>query len=123
MQAILLTPLPLSLVSMPLPCLDFAPKSIFGFRSHLVVVQKHFPLLTSIMLSIYFIALWMAENAVQVTKTLNNITNQSLSTSTAHLHIKKAGMKAVVKSKHPFLCQASQGLLRLRSYPQGLDYG
>jgi hypothetical protein len=73
--------------------------------------------------AVYLIALWKVENAVQVIKTLNNITNQSLSTSTAHLHVKKAGMKAVVKSKHPFLCQASQGLLRLCSYPQGLDCG
>ena len=42
-----------------------------------------------------------AENAVQVTKALTNIINQPLSANTVHLHLKKAGMKAVVKSKHP----------------------
>ena len=44
-----------------------------------------------------------AENVVQVTKTLSNIINQPLSPTTVHLHLKKTGMKAVVKSKHPFL--------------------
>ena len=44
-----------------------------------------------------------AENAVQVTKVLFNIMNQPLSTNTVHLHLKKAGMKAVVKSKHLLL--------------------
>jgi IS30 family transposase len=44
-----------------------------------------------------------AENAVQVTKTLCNITNQSLSPSTVCLHLKKAGIKAVVKHKCPLL--------------------
>jgi DDE superfamily endonuclease len=44
-----------------------------------------------------------AENAVQVTKTLTNIINQPLSASTVCLHLKKAGMKAVVKSKQPLL--------------------
>ena len=44
-----------------------------------------------------------AENAVQVTKALVNITNQPLSASTVCTHLKKSGIKAVVKSKHPFL--------------------
>ena len=44
-----------------------------------------------------------AENAVQVTKALVNITNRPLSASTVCTHLKKSGMKAVVKSKHPFL--------------------
>jgi transposase len=44
-----------------------------------------------------------AENAVQDTKALSNITNQSLSPSTVRLHLKKAGIKAVVKAKCPFL--------------------
>ena len=43
-----------------------------------------------------------AENAVQVTKALTNIINKPLSANTVCLHLKKAGMKAVVKSKHPF---------------------
>ena len=44
-----------------------------------------------------------AENAVQVTKALTNIINQPLSANTVCLHLKKSGMKAVVKSKHPIL--------------------
>ena len=44
-----------------------------------------------------------AENAVQVTKALTNIINQPLSANTVRLHLKKSGMKAVVKSKRPLL--------------------
>ena len=44
-----------------------------------------------------------AENAVQNTKALVNITNQFLSSSTVCTHLKRSGMKAVVKSKHPLL--------------------
>ena len=44
-----------------------------------------------------------AENTVQVTKALVNITNQPLSASTVHTHLKKSGMKVVVKSKYPLL--------------------
>ena len=44
-----------------------------------------------------------AENAVQVIKALVNITNQPLSASTVCTHLKKSGMKAVVKSKCPLL--------------------
>src|SRR6201996_2377625 len=48
--------------------------------------------------AIHLISTQRAENAVQVTKTLTNIINQPLSPSTTHLHLKKAGMKAVVKT-------------------------
>ena len=34
---------------------------------------------------------------------LTNIINQPLSANTVHKHLKKAGLKAVVKSKHPVL--------------------
>jgi transposase len=44
-----------------------------------------------------------AENAVQITKTLQDVKNQSISPQTIHHHLKKAGMKAVVKQKHPLL--------------------
>src|SRR6266436_5390916 len=53
--------------------------------------------------AVHLITSQKAENAVQVTKALSNITNQSLSPSTVRLHLKKAGMKAVVKAKRPFL--------------------
>ena len=53
--------------------------------------------------AIHLISTQRAENAVQVTKTLTNIINQPLSPSTTCLHLKKAGMKAVVKTKRPLL--------------------
>jgi transposase len=44
-----------------------------------------------------------ADNAVQVTKALQDITNQPLSTQTVRNGLKQVGMKAVVKKKRPFL--------------------
>src|SRR3981189_647681 len=58
---------------------------------------------TNIRHAVHLITSRKAENAVQVTKTLSNITNQSLSPSTVRLHLKKAGMQPVDKSKRPFL--------------------
>ena len=43
------------------------------------------------------------DNAVQVTRALTTIINQPLSANTVHLHLKNTGMKAVIKSKRPFL--------------------
>ena len=40
-----------------------------------------------------------AENAVQVTKTLQDVKNHAISPQTVCRHLKKAGMKAVVKKK------------------------
>ena len=57
----------------------------------------------NIQYAIYFIIFQKAENAVQVTKTLTNIINKPLSPSTVCLHLKKAGIKAVVKTKCPLL--------------------
>src|SRR5207245_9328015 len=51
----------------------------------------------------YLITSGKVENAVQVTKALTSITNQPLSASTVCLHLKNAGMKAVIKSKCPLL--------------------
>jgi len=53
--------------------------------------------------AIHLISFGKAENAVQVTKALTNIVNQSLFTSIVCRHLKKTGMKAVVRSKCPFL--------------------
>ena len=53
--------------------------------------------------AIHLISTQRAENAVQVTKSLTSIINKPLSPSTICLHLKKAGMKAVVKTKHPLL--------------------
>ena len=38
-----------------------------------------------------------------MTKALTNIFNQPLSTNMVHLHLKKTGLKAVIKSKWPLL--------------------
>ncbi|KIK19885.1 hypothetical protein PISMIDRAFT_658538 [Pisolithus microcarpus 441] len=47
--------------------------------------------------AIHLISTQKAENAVQVTKSLTNIINQPLHPNTVHQHLKKTGMKAVVK--------------------------
>ena len=44
-----------------------------------------------------------ADTAVDVAKTLRNVTNQPLSAQTVHNSLKVAGMKAVMKKKKPFL--------------------
>jgi hypothetical protein len=44
-----------------------------------------------------------AENAVQVTRTLREVTNKTFSAQTVRNHMKTAGMKAVVKKKRPLL--------------------
>jgi transposase len=44
-----------------------------------------------------------ADTAVDVTKTLSNITNLSLHAQTVRNSLKIAGMRAVVKKKKPFL--------------------
>ena len=59
--------------------------------------------LTNIHHAIHLITTRKAENAVQVTKSLKTITNQSLSPTTVRRHLKKADMKAVIKRKCPFL--------------------
>ncbi|KIJ09662.1 hypothetical protein PAXINDRAFT_37280, partial [Paxillus involutus ATCC 200175] len=58
---------------------------------------------TNVHHAIHFISTHRAENAVQVTKSLTNIINQPLHPNTVHQHLKKTGMKAVVKQKHPIL--------------------
>jgi hypothetical protein len=51
----------------------------------------------------YLITSQKADDAVQVARTLRNITNQSLTAQTVRRHLKAAGMKAVVKKKRPLL--------------------
>ena len=58
---------------------------------------------TNIHYAVHLITTRKAENAVQVTKLLKTITNQSLSPTTIWQCLKKASMKAVVKRKHPLL--------------------
>jgi len=58
--------------------------------------------------AVHLITSHKAENAVQVTKTLSNIINQPLHPNTVCNHLKKTGMKAVVKSKCPLLSTKHQ---------------
>ena len=58
---------------------------------------------TNIHHAIWLIGSGKADNAVQVTKVLQNVTNQSISPQTIWNHLKKEGMKAVVKRKSPIL--------------------
>ena len=55
-----------------------------------------------------------AKNAVQVAKSLQELTNQSLSAQTVRNRMKGMGMKAVVKKKRPLLSQ--------RHRREGLDF-
>ncbi|KAF8833278.1 hypothetical protein BDN67DRAFT_917322, partial [Paxillus ammoniavirescens] len=52
---------------------------------------------------IHLISTRRAKNAVQVTKALTNIINQPIHPNTICQHLKKTGMKAVVKQKRPIL--------------------
>ena len=53
--------------------------------------------------ALHLITTQKAENAVQITKTLQDITKQSISSKTVGRRLKEAGMKAVVKKKRPLL--------------------
>ena len=44
-----------------------------------------------------------ADNAKQVMKVLKNVTNQTLSSQTVRRHLRKTGLRPVVKKKRPFL--------------------
>ena len=58
--------------------------------------------------AIHLICTGKAENAAQLAKPLADIINQSLTTRTVRRHLKKAGLKAVVKRKRPFLSKRHQ---------------
>ena len=60
---------------------------------------------TDIRHAVHLINTGKADNATQVAHSLQSITNQSLSCETVCWHLKQAGMKAVVKKKHPLLSQ------------------
>ena len=53
--------------------------------------------------ALHLITSGKAENAVQITQTIQDITNQSLSAQTTCHYLKKAGMKSVVKTARPLL--------------------
>ena len=58
---------------------------------------------TSIRYAIRLIGSGKAENAVQVTKSLQDITDTTFCAQTVRNGLKKAGMRAVVKKKRPLL--------------------
>src|SRR6266436_9491886 len=68
------------------------PKSSGGCPSKLSPTDMHH--------AIHLINSGKAENATHVARSLQSITNQSLS---LYAHLKKAGLKAVVKKKFPLL--------------------
>ena len=73
------------------------PKSSGGHPSKLSPTDMHH--------AIHLINSGKAENATHVARSLQSITNQSLSHETICTHLKKAGLKAVVKKKSPLLSQ------------------
>jgi hypothetical protein len=96
--AILDTRLHPKLVYLLLPSLVFAkkhcsglPKALGGCPSKLSENDLHF--------ATHLITSGKADNAVQVAKSLAEITNQSLSSQTVRNRLKELGMKAVVKKK------------------------
>ena len=58
---------------------------------------------TDVQHAIRLIGSGKAENAVEVTQSLQDMKNIPLSSKTVHHHLRKAGMKAVVKQKTPLL--------------------
>jgi hypothetical protein len=44
-----------------------------------------------------------ADDTVQVTKALKDVTNQSISSQTVHHNLREFGLQPVVKRKHPLL--------------------
>src|SRR3954464_9152659 len=73
------------------------PKSSGGHSSKLSENDIHY--------ATQLIGTGKAENAVQVAKSLQEVTNQSLSAQTVQNRMKGLGMKAVVKKKRPLLSQ------------------
>ena len=53
----------------------------------------------------YLITSRKAENAIQITQICQQVTNQSLTSQTTRKHLKRAGMKAVVKAKRHLLTE------------------
>ena len=58
---------------------------------------------TNIRHAVYLLSTNKAENAVQVARHLRDITHTPLSPQTVRGHLKKAGLKAVVKKNKPLL--------------------
>jgi transposase len=58
---------------------------------------------TNVQHAVHLITSQKADNAVEISRTLRNITNQPLTAQTVRRHLKTIGMKAVVKKKQPLL--------------------
>ena len=74
---------------------QYLPKLSGGHQSIITPTDMHH--------AICLIGNGKAKNAVQVTKTLQYIKNHSISPQTVCCHLRKAGMKAVVKQECPLL--------------------
>ena len=68
---------------------------------------------TNIYHAVHLINTGKADNATQVTQSLQSITNQSLSTQTIHCHLKRAGLKAVVKRRSALCSPSATGMSAL----------
>jgi Transposase len=75
-------------------CSDI-PKSLGGRPPKLSPANIHY--------ATHLVERGKVENAVQATNALKNVINQPLSSQTVRRELKKAGMRAVVKKKRPFL--------------------
>jgi hypothetical protein len=102
MLAIVPRVLQLLLVMALVLSLGFAQNIVLISLSLLVVVLPSFPQLTSVMHNC-LISSGKVDTAVDVAKSLRNITNQHLHAQTVRRGLSLAGMKAVVKRKKPFL--------------------
>ena len=98
---------------------EHCPEVIRGFGGHpskLTPTNSHH--------AIHLLSSSRAKNAVQVTRELRDITNTSLSPQTVRRHLKKAGLKAVVKKKKPLLsARHRKGRLDQAIAHQDLDCG
>jgi hypothetical protein len=102
MLAIVPRVLQLLLVMALVLSLGFTQNIVLISLSLLVVVLPSFPQLTSVMHN-SLISSGKVDTAVDVAKSLRNITNQPLHAQTVCRGLSLAGMKAVVKRKKPFL--------------------
>lgn len=106
----------ISVISAGLSFCQISSRSGHGLATISRIGPKHFPDLkkavggrpsklstSDICYATHLIHSKKAENAVEVTRQLRDITNQPLSPETTRRALKKAGLKAVVKKKKPLL--------------------
>ena len=90
------------LISITLPSPEFAENIVLTYKMFQMDILQSF-LRTNTHHAQHLITSRKAENATQITQILQQVTNQSLTSQTTRNHLKRAGMKAVVKAKRPLL--------------------